>query len=123
MMDMVTLAREDASRAARRLVAADCARAGTGRRCAEAADLMTSEVVTNAMLHGQGAITFAVQAGSLLVRVQVGDDDASRPRLRRIDPAAEGGRGMWIVDALASDWGVLDRPPGKIVWFEVPAQP
>jgi hypothetical protein len=30
---------------------------------------------------------------------------------------------MGIVDALASDWGVTDDPPGKIVWFEVPVHP
>jgi hypothetical protein len=30
---------------------------------------------------------------------------------------------MGIVDALASAWGVTDDPPGKIVWFEVLAQP
>jgi hypothetical protein len=122
-MDTVTLDRRDAPRAARRLVAAGCARAATGRQCADAAAVLTSEVVTNAVLHSAGDITFGFDAGSRLVRVEVGDDDARRPRAREVHADDEGGRGMRIVEVLAADWGVLDRTPGKIVWFTVPAQP
>lgn len=122
-MDIVTLDRRDAPRAARRLVAAGCARAATGRQCADAAAVMTSEIVTNAVLHGFGDITFGFLAGRRLVRVEVGDDDARRPRAQQARDDDEGGRGMHIVEALASGWGVVDRPPGKIVWFTVPTQP
>ena len=119
----MTLDRRDAPRVARRLVAADCASAAAGRECAQAADLLTCEVVTNAVRHGTGRVTLAVQTDSRTCRVEVGDDDAGRPRLHPADDVAEGGRGMLIVDALASDWGVVEREPGKVVWFEVPAQP
>jgi anti-sigma regulatory factor (Ser/Thr protein kinase) len=122
-MNTVTLDREDAPRAARRLVAADCASAAAGPACAEAAAVLTSEVVTNAVLHGNGRITLGIQVDSHCCRVEVGDDALSAPRIRGVDESAEGGRGMLIVDALASDWGVSDRPVGKTVWFEVPAQP
>lgn len=122
-MKTMTLDRRDAPREARRLVAAGCARAGAGPQCADAAALLTSEVVTNAVLHGTGDITFGMRAGSRLVRVEVGDEDARRPRAWEVHDDDEGGRGMHIVQALASGWGVLDRPPGKIVWFTVPAQP
>ena len=84
---------------------------------------MTSEVVTNAVLHGTGDITLGFVAGSILVRVEVGDDDAQPPGTRDADDDDEGGRGMLIVEALASGWGVQSSPPGKIVWFEVPCQP
>lgn len=122
-MRKTTLDRGDAPRAARRLVAADCASAATGPECAQAADLMTSEVVTNAILYGRGRITLGVQVDSRRCRVEVGDEARRRPRVQGADESAEGGRGMLIVDALASDWGVTDRPTGKTVWFEVPAQP
>ena len=119
----MTLDPRDASRVARRLVAAECAGAATGLECAQAADLMTSELVTNAVLHGTGRLTFGVRTDSRLCRVEVGDDDTGRPRVSVADEVAEGGRGMLIVDALASDWGVVERGPGKVVWFEVAAHP
>lgn len=122
-METVTLGREDAPRAARRLVAAGCERAATGRQCAEAAAVMTSEVVTNAVLHGSGDITFGFEADDDTVRVEVGDDDSARPRSRSADGDDESGRGMQIVQALAERWGVVRRPPGKVVWFTVATQP
>lgn len=122
-MKTVTLDRKDAPRAARRLVVAACARASTGPQCADAAALLASEVVTNAVLHGVGDITFGLLAGHRQVRVEVGDDDARRPSPKAVDEDALGGRGLQIVEALASSWGVLDHPPGKVVWFTVPAQP
>lgn len=123
-MDTVTLDRRDAPRVARRLVADECARALTGPGCAEAAALLTSEVVTNAVRHGSGDITLGLSAGTLLVLVEVGDDDVGTPRARELHhDDDEGGRGLQIVTALASGWGVRYRQPGKIVWFTVPAQP
>jgi anti-sigma regulatory factor (Ser/Thr protein kinase) len=122
-MVKLLLDRLDAPRAARRVVASECARAATGPECADHAGLMTSEVVTNAVLHGTGEVTFAMDAGAVLLRVEVGDGCASRPTCAVAEDRAEGGRGMGIVDALASDWGVTDDPPGKIVWFEVPVHP
>jgi hypothetical protein len=84
---------------------------------------MTSEVVTNALLHSTGDITFGMNAGASLVRVEVGDASASRPTHAVAPEGAVGGRGLGIVVALASAWGVTDRLLGKVVWFEVPAQP
>lgn len=118
-MTTVTLDRKDAPRAARRLVAAGCAEAATGPQCAESAALMTSEVVTNAVLHGTGDITFAFLAGQVLVRVEVGDEGPEHPAPRDGVVDEEGGRGMVIVQALSSGWGVEADPPGKVVWFEV----
>lgn len=122
-MTTVTLDRHDAPRAARRLVAQGCAGAATGPECADSAALMTSELVTNAVTHGRGDITLGFLVAGLLVRVEVGDDDARRPTLRDVGDDGESGRGMLIVQALSSGWGVQDRPPGKVVWFEVPRQP
>lgn len=122
-MLMTTLDRGDAPRAARRLVAAGCARAATGPECAHASQLMTSEIVTNALRHGVGDITFGVDAGPTSVRVEVGDAGPGLPTCVAADDRAERGRGMVIVNALAAAWGVKENPPRKVVWFEVPAQP
>jgi anti-sigma regulatory factor (Ser/Thr protein kinase) len=85
---------------------------------------MTSELVTNALRHGSGTVRLGCDAGTLRVRVEVGDDSGQRPRVRYVDDDSENGRGMIIVDTLSSAWGVSDAPRGgKIVWFEVPAQP
>lgn len=120
----VTLEYGAAARTARRVVAACCEHAATGAECTDAAVLLTSEVVTNAVLHGGGEVQLAVDAGEMRVRVEVSDDEQRRPAVPHVDDEAEGGRGLMIVDALASAWGVTDSPRGgKIVWFEVPAQP
>lgn len=51
------------------------------------------------------------------------DDSRLRPSVRYAGEHDEGGRGMFLVDALASAWGVTDTANGKTVWFEVAAQP
>ncbi|MCW2715665.1 MAG: ATP-binding region ATPase domain protein [Frankiales bacterium] len=112
-----------AARTARRVVAGVCADAETGSECSDAAVLMTSELVTNAVLHGIGAVRLTVDAGDDSLRVEVSDDERRRPELTGVDDEAEGGRGMFIVDALSSAWGVQDVPGGKVVWFEIPTQP
>lgn len=122
-MQTLTLGGPDAPRVARLAVARHCRDARTGPECAQLAVLATSEVVTNALVHGRGAVGLHVSAGPVQVRVEVGDDNPRHPDVRPLDEQAEGGRGMMIVEAVSSAWGVLDTPDGKVVWFEVPAQP
>ncbi len=118
-----TLDRSGAARTARHLVTQWCCDARAGTQCCDTAVLLTSEIVTNALLHGCGAVRLGVQAIGLAVRVEVGDDEPRHPRTPAQDDDAEGGRGMLIVDALASAWGVIDNALGKIVWFEIACQP
>lgn len=104
-----------------------CREAATGPVCEESAALMTSEVVTNAMVHGKGDVVLSVDTGRLVVHVEVGDDEPHHPRVTvpaADDDLPDGGRGMHIVDLLSSAWGVRDRVGGgKHVWFEVPVLP
>ena len=112
--------------AARRAVSRVCREVATGPVCAESAALLTSEVVTNALVHGRGDVRLSVQTGGRVVHVEVGDDEPRHPRVHgpEADDLAEGGRGMRIVDLLSSAWGVCDRAGGgKNVWFEVPVRP
>ena len=112
-----------AVRIARRAVAQSCADAAAGPRCTDAAVLLTSELVTNALLHGQGRVRLGVSADDVLVRVRVGNDDPRHPRAPAQRDTAESGRGLLILDELAAAWGVEDSAPGKVVWFELPAWP
>ena len=53
------------------------------------------------------------------VRVEVADHSPDLPVTREVTPSSSRGRGMHIVDHVASRWGVQSRRSGKCVWFEV----
>ncbi len=107
---------------ARSFVRACCAEAGLPFDLCDTAVLLTSETVTNSFRHGCGGARVVVRADAAGLLVEVGDDDPRPPRRRQSDAEAIGGRGMAIVDLLASEWGTYATPVGKVVWFRlVPA--
>jgi len=86
----------------------------------ETVELLTSEVVTNAIVHGQSGPQLAVEVDGDVVRVAVRDVSPQVPvrRLGQVDDVS--GRGVVIVEELASAWGVeRERNGAKRVWFEV----
>jgi anti-sigma regulatory factor (Ser/Thr protein kinase) len=87
------------------------------------AELLVSELVTNAVLYGRAAITLRVNVDPPGIGIAVHDsgDDAIDVAANRPDPNAPGGRGLLIVRAIATAWGVMpsDPPPGKTVWFRL----
>lgn len=91
---------------------------------ADAAELLASEVVTNALVHGDSDVNVCVRKYADRLRVEVRDSDPhhlARPvSLPRAEDQAEGGRGLLIVSALASSWGNSPSGRGKTVWFELP---
>ncbi|MFE2554068.1 ATP-binding protein [Streptomyces sp. NPDC059355] len=110
----------------------DAQRAGQARHIARAwlhlwgaSDLVDttvsalSEVVTNAFVHGQGdtvTVRLTLTDGQLLIQV-----DGSGPWLPEVncpdpDQLEEGGRGLWLVDALSDSWGVLE---GGQIWCSI----
>jgi anti-sigma regulatory factor (Ser/Thr protein kinase) len=98
---------------------------GAGRlpaRDAELVELLAGELLANAVIHGPDGGTIRVWAthdGSA-VRVAVRDEGAGRPQVRHPDPTALGGRGVGLVDMLATRWGIEDDGhDGKTVWFAV----
>ncbi|MFJ8648428.1 ATP-binding protein [Streptomyces sp. NPDC093546] len=88
---------------------------------ADAAELLTSELVTNALIHTRhgAVVTATVHPGSVL-RVEVRDFDGAPP-LPHISVADDSthGRGLFLVQALADAWGVRGHGMGKTVWFEL----
>ena len=92
-------------------------------------ELLTTEVVANAVLHGTGEVVVDLTCTEQLVRVAVSDASPLLPRLRRDGPEVVGGHGVALVDTLASRWGVQEAAgtpagtgagTGKTVWFELP---
>ncbi|EYT78276.1 serine/threonine protein phosphatase [Streptomyces sp. Tu 6176] len=85
------------------------------------AELVASELVTNAVRHARGpdgGMT-VTRTGHTKVRVAVTDGSPLLPRLRVADLLAETGRGLRLVDGLSQDWGVTPCVRGKSVWAEV----
>ncbi len=96
-----------------------CAEGGLSGDLTDIAQLLTSELVTNAVIHGRSPVTVTTVLNDGLLRVEVSDDNSRHPELRLTDDRALDGRGMHIVALLATRWGVTDQPLGKTVWFEL----
>jgi serine phosphatase RsbU (regulator of sigma subunit) len=64
--------------------------------------------------------TLRLRRGAEAVWVEVFDPDLRLPRLRTARATDEGGRGLYLVEQLATRWGSRPTPEGKAVWFEVP---
>lgn len=84
--------------------------------------LLLSELVTNAVVHARSAPDVAVYVLTSALRVEVGDDDPRIPTPKAADEFDTSGRGLAILDANASRWGVDRRGSGKVVWFELARQ-
>ena len=87
---------------------------------ADVAELLTSELVTNALVHTDHDAVVTATVGPRGLRVEVRDFTGSRPEPRT--PAADdgtNGRGLVLVQSLADAWGVRAHGVGKVVWFEL----
>jgi anti-sigma regulatory factor (Ser/Thr protein kinase) len=82
------------------------------------AQLLLTEVVANVVVHARSSMGIHLTVDDNLFRAEVSDDSSEVPILRRADES--GGRGLVILSALASRWGVFKHPDdGKTVWFEL----
>jgi len=110
---------------ARRAVAA--ALTGHSGLVIEQAVLMTSELVSNAVVHGAEPITLDIAVGTGLLTVSVDDAGTGGPLWMRPTEVDVHGRGVRIVDSLSYAWGVEPLTGGKRVWFslllDVPRSP
>jgi two-component sensor histidine kinase len=113
------LAREPQAPARARSEVANVCR-GLPHEVFEVALLLTSELVTNALKHGEGEIELVVRIDRQL-RVEVYDEAAKLPQRLEYAPLAELGRGLMLVERLSADWGAerLDSWGEKRVWFEL----
>jgi anti-sigma regulatory factor (Ser/Thr protein kinase) len=99
-------------------------------QAAEAIELVVSEMVTNAILHGGPAQGMPVarlwlSTNGKLVLVQVWDRATQMPALRAVQGCEESGRGLVLVDAVSESWGAYRpvRLSGKVVWSLLSTNP
>jgi len=90
----------------------------------DAARLLTSEIASNAVRHGKEPIDVSVSVEESGLRVSIFDRGGGfDPKDLRFDQAlsleTEGGRGLQLVHALSSDWGVERSDDGTEVWFRL----
>jgi anti-sigma regulatory factor (Ser/Thr protein kinase) len=85
--------------------------------------LCLSEVVTNAVLHAVPPIHVLGNIVDAKVRVEVSDGSKAAPIQRTPTHSSPTGRGLNLLDHLASDWGVEITGSGKTVWFEIAGGP
>ncbi|MEO3806990.1 ATP-binding protein [Nonomuraea sp. B1E8] len=86
----------------------------------EAAELLVSELVTNAVRHARGPIRLRLSLTGDLLRCEVEDTSPDLPRLRPAGHDDESSRGLHLVEAIASGWGSTRTRRGKRVWFDLP---
>ena len=117
----VLLSEPASAGAGRRAVSQVLAHWGVAAEIVSDAVLVVSELVTNAVLHapGSAALTLDLALAAGVLRVALSDSNPAPPRRRTPSRQDEGGRGIGILDTLASRWGVADRPGGKALWFEI----
>src|SRR6185436_5547532 len=83
------------------------------------AELIVSELVTNALLHGKPPVVVRVTARGPGVRIEVADGSRSVPVPGRPGSDAMTGRGMVLVESVSARWGVDLLPDGKAVWCDL----
>jgi anti-sigma regulatory factor (Ser/Thr protein kinase) len=120
-ISQVLMAEPGAPAQARRRVASALGAWGLGQ-LGDDAILLTSELVTNAVIHAGTPIVLGIHRTRRGVRIEVNDDAPSLPERRYMGDGRprEDGRGLWLLDQLADLWGVQRRPnDSKFVWFEL----
>jgi anti-sigma regulatory factor (Ser/Thr protein kinase) len=115
----VDLPPEPSSATRARTLARQRLEASCSNETLETVALLVTELVTNAILHARTPLLLTMESGPDAVRISVEDRSREEPALQRYDADAVTGRGLALVDELASSWGVDTTPWGKIVWCEV----
>ena len=85
------------------------------------AELLASELVANAVVHGEGVIELPLSVHGEVLRIEVSDEAPAQPQLQQPTSLETDGRGLQFVDAYALAWGTSrnDAGAGKTVWCEL----
>ena len=83
------------------------------------AELLVSELVTNAIRHAQPPLQLRMILDGALI-CEVSDGSSTAPHLRRADLYDEGGRGLLLVAHVAEGWGSRHTRSGKTIWAQQP---
>lgn len=82
-------------------------------------ELLSSEVIANAVEHTGATCAVYVRWTGTRVRVEVTDVDPGLPKPEKANLEEETGRGLLLVSSLSAAWGTETDPTGKVVWFEI----
>jgi anti-sigma regulatory factor (Ser/Thr protein kinase) len=109
--------------AARRHARRTAREAGLPEDTSDALHLLVSELVTNAVVHARTDVRLHIVVTPDEIRVEVCDQGGLHPRLRTHSASATTGRGLRLLSALASSWGVDELADGgKMVWAVLPIE-
>lgn len=119
--ELVVTAEPRAPRAVRHWVMRTIAELGVTGATNQVVELLTAELVSNAVVHGPagGQVRVRLRVAGPYVRVEVIDTGHGAPTVRHPEPTAPSGRGLALVEALAESWGTRPRDGGTSVWFQV----
>ena len=87
----------------------------------DSAELVVSELVTNALLHAGLPVRLTVAGADNIVRIEVQDCSRDIPVRSQLQASGMTGRGLALVDAVSQGWGADPPAEGKIVWAEITA--
>jgi anti-sigma regulatory factor (Ser/Thr protein kinase) len=119
--DQVEIAADEQAPALARAFATQLLEAWNIGRAFELVLLIASELVTNAVKHGQSPITIRISTEGANVRVEVSDCGDATPVPRA--PDANGGFGLLLINSVCTRWGVIKTAEGKVVWCDCPDAP
>ena len=105
--------------AARRMVSETLTGWGGEDDLVDTAVLLTSEVITNAVLHGGSHVELSVARRAGCIRITVTDSDTGLIRRRRAQLTDQSGRGTELIESLSDGWGIRRQGQAKQVWFEL----
>jgi anti-sigma regulatory factor (Ser/Thr protein kinase) len=105
----------ESPRAARHFVSDVLRERRFSREARDEAELVTTELTANAVLHAESAFSVSLHAGNEVVRIAVHDDLPTDPTLLVVRPR----RGLGLVSAISREWGVDVTAGGKTVWAEI----
>ncbi|HET9769759.1 MAG TPA: response regulator, partial [Acidimicrobiia bacterium] len=104
---------------ARRFLVTHCERWGC-TDVLEDAQLVVSELVTNALLHAGSRCELAMAFRNGWLRIEIRDPGSGGPEVQAADSESEHGRGLLLVSAMTNAWGMEPlEPTGKVVWAEL----
>ena len=82
------------------------------------AQLVATELVTNAARHAQSEVDLTVAGGRGRVRIEARDDSCVIPTPTTVETATRH-RGLLLIEDLSEGWGVDPADDGKVVWCEL----
>lgn len=104
---------------ARRFVDDELRPAGAGEDTLCLAQLLVTELVTNAARHAHSAVDLTIAGEDGFVRIEARDDGSAVPIAHRVDTETRH-RGLQLIEDLSEGWGVdVHGEDGKIVWCEL----